>query len=199
MSTSTRKYRSTPPPPPCPPRRPKRRKITVVTNRYCCSCSNPAGAFDVECLHCAHRLCEVCDVVNGEIVDLDPLNANTEQGSHEDYDNCTTQKTQQHPIPTQRRSQLSNDQQSDDLTVETIREYGTVQESGARQTRNLEETRVLSTERQCAPLVIQEVKKRKLNMVKCENCRRDKKRVMNPPYPRLCSSISLLTYASVSG
>jgi hypothetical protein len=159
----------------------KRRTTTLVTSRYCCSCNTPAGAVDVDCVHCAHRLCKCCELVTEETFYLDLMYADTEQGSHKNADNCTTQKRRQHPIPTQRRSQLSNDQRSDNLTVETIRGYGKVQESGARQTRNLEETRALSTERQCAPLVIQEVKKRRLNMVKCENCRRDKKRVMNPP------------------
>jgi hypothetical protein len=151
----------------------------------------------VDCVHCTHRLCKDC-FVDEETDPFDLMYADTEQRTQKDYDTCTTQKTQQHPIPTQRRSQLSNDQQSDDLTMDTNREYGKVQESDARQTRTLEKTPVLSAERQCDPLVIQEPKKRKLNMFKCENCRRDKKKVTNPPH-RLRSLTSLLTFASVSG
>jgi hypothetical protein len=174
------------PPPPAFLSLPRRRKrirdhLITITNRYCCNCTSPTGALDVDCVNCTHRLCKDCQVVDEESFHSDLWEPDTEQEPHADHVDRAIEYTQQHPIPAQRQSQTSTGQQSYDPTIETARGFAKVQESDARHIKSLAGTRVLATERQCDPLVVQEGKKRRLNMVKCESCRRDKKKVLNTP------------------
>jgi hypothetical protein len=155
----------------------KRRITHPITNRYCCSCGSPAGAVDAGCVNCDHTLCHDCEVINEEMVDYDffpKTKAPTGQEPRKDRIDRITQTLQQKSLATQEGHRISKNPQGQDFANNTVHKTAHAQAQDTGKSRDLDQ---ILKERQRGPVVVEELKKHRLNMVKCVNCRHDKKKV----------------------